>query len=122
VLDLGEPSAVTNTMGAYTLSNLGPGTHVLREVVQAGWEQTAPAGGSYSVSLTSGQTITGRDFGNRSGTITGAKFNDLNGNGVRNPGEPGLGGWTIYLDLNRVVAQYRGAVSPPRGGRIFHAA
>ena len=32
--------------------------------------------------------------------VTGAKFNDLNGNGVRNIGEPGLGGWTIYVDYN----------------------
>src|SRR2546422_8619336 len=30
------------------------------------------------------------------------KFNDLNGNGVKDPGEPGLSGWTIraYVDGN----------------------
>ena len=33
-------------------------------------------------------------------TISGQKFNDLNGNGVKDPGEPGLAGWTIFLDLN----------------------
>lgn len=30
-------------------------------------------------------------------TIRGSKFNDLNGNGVRDPGEPGLGNWTIQV-------------------------
>ena len=29
---------------------------------------------------------------------SGMKFNDLNGNGVKDGGEPGLGGWTIFLD------------------------
>ena len=24
----------------------------------------------------------------------------MNGNGVKDPGEPGLSGWTVYLDAN----------------------
>jgi len=32
------------------------------------------------------------------GTIRGAKFNDLNGNSVRDAGEPGLAGWQITLE------------------------
>src|SRR5262249_4334757 len=42
------------------------------------------------------------NFGNIQdlGTVTGTKFNDLDGDGVRDPGEPGLQGWTIYVDLN----------------------
>ena len=31
------------------------------------------------------------------GTIAGVKWDDLNGNGVRDAGEPGLNGWTIHL-------------------------
>ena len=34
------------------------------------------------------------------GTVSGVKFNDLDGDGVRDPGEPGLAGWTVYADLN----------------------
>src|SRR5262249_6392427 len=30
-------------------------------------------------------------------TISGQKFNDLNGNGTKDTGEPGLAGWTINL-------------------------
>ncbi len=35
------------------------------------------------------------------GTIQGQKWNDLNDNGVKDPDEPGLPGWTIYIDENR---------------------
>src|SRR5206468_11164053 len=36
------------------------------------------------------------------GTTSGVKFNDLNANGVKDVGEPGLAGWTIsaYADGN----------------------
>jgi hypothetical protein len=38
--------------------------------------------------------------------ITGVKYEDLNANGQRDPGEPGLGGWTMQLLYNGgVVAQ-----------------
>ena len=33
-------------------------------------------------------------------TKAGTKFNDLDGDGVRDAGEPGLPGWTIYVDYN----------------------
>jgi hypothetical protein len=35
-----------------------------------------------------------------SATIFGVKFHDLNGNGIRDDGEPGLEGWTIFLDAD----------------------
>jgi len=34
------------------------------------------------------------------GEIHGSKWNDLNGNGLWDSGEPGLAGWTIYLDVD----------------------
>ncbi|MCW3101209.1 MAG: hypothetical protein JWL77_6827, partial [Chthonomonadaceae bacterium] len=36
----------------------------------------------------------------RSCTISGTKFHDLNANGVKDAGEPGLAGWRIYVDKN----------------------
>src|SRR5581483_10411284 len=33
--------------------------------------------------------------------LKGVKFNDLDGNGIRGAGEPGLPGWQIYLDQNQ---------------------
>jgi hypothetical protein len=34
------------------------------------------------------------------GAISGTKWNDLDTDGVNDPGEPGLEGWTVYLDTN----------------------
>src|SRR5690349_19974715 len=33
------------------------------------------------------------------GSIEGSVWQDIDGNGVLNPGEPGLVGWTIFLDF-----------------------
>ena len=33
-------------------------------------------------------------------SISGVVYGDLNSNGLRDPGEPGLAGWTVYLDQN----------------------
>lgn len=33
-------------------------------------------------------------------SISGMKWRDINGNGVKDEGEPGLAGWRIFLDLN----------------------
>ena len=32
--------------------------------------------------------------------MSGVKFGDLNANGVRDAGEPGLAGWTVYVDYD----------------------
>ena len=62
------------------------------------WMQTFPATGFWSISLTSGQTRTGVNFGNiRPSSVAGGKFEDLNGNGVQDAGDPGTGGFTIQL-------------------------
>src|SRR5262249_25258209 len=74
-------------------------THIIHEVLKPNWALTAPAEGSYTVTATSGQNVSSLNFGNQSGTITGLVFNDLNGNAVRDSGEPPLSGWTVYLDL-----------------------
>ena len=39
----GEPYALTDSSGVYTLSNVTPGIHIVGEVQQSGWQQTYPA-------------------------------------------------------------------------------
>lgn len=58
--------------------------------------------GSHEITLTPGETRSSVDFGNRSlpGSISGIKFRDDNGDGIQNGGEPGLPGFTVYLDLD----------------------
>jgi subtilisin-like proprotein convertase family protein len=58
--------------------------------------------GLHSVRVDSGVTVEGINFGNHAlpGSIHGQKWNDLDDDGVRDAGEPGLVDWTIYFDQN----------------------
>ncbi len=100
VFDEGEPSAVTDEYGAYRIENIPLGTYKVYEVMQEGWTQTYPSEGYYEVTFTSGLEDTGNDFGNWGpAKIVGMKFEDKDADGV-NDDEPGLEGWTIYVDYD----------------------
>ena len=58
-------SAVTDVNGYYYFMDLPPGSYTVSEAQQPGWMQTAPAGGSYTVTLGTAQSINGLNFGNR---------------------------------------------------------
>ncbi|HEX3601183.1 MAG TPA: proprotein convertase P-domain-containing protein, partial [Lacipirellulaceae bacterium] len=55
-----------------------------------------------SVTVNSGQATDGVDFGNHPlpGSIRGQLWYDTNGDGIKDPGEPPLEGWTVFLDTN----------------------
>src|SRR5207253_2005377 len=60
-LDTGDTSTTTAADGSYTFTSLGPNPLRVREVPQAGWNQTLmPA---VTVMGTSGQVLSGQDFG-----------------------------------------------------------
>ncbi len=83
--------------GSYRFESLLPGTYTITEVGQSGWSMTAPQEGSYSVVLVDADVV-GRDFGNHgSWSISGANFNDLNGNKVKDGDEVALVDWNIQL-------------------------
>ena len=103
VHDEGEPSAVTTDDGSYTITGITPGTWHVRELPQEGWTNSFPEGGSYLVTFESAATLTDLDFGNwtTASIIESFKFNDLDADGLpREDGEPGLSGWTIFVDYN----------------------
>ena len=102
-----EPFAITDVNGNYSFTNLPPGQYVVREdfsedQLLEGWQQTfAPA----PITVRSGANVTGFDFGNwipvdQHGSIQGQKWNDTDGDGVRDASESGIEGWIIYLDAN----------------------
>jgi hypothetical protein len=104
---------VTHTLdgdGWYTFAGLAPGAYVVCEVGQEGWFRWLPdpeGDGCYAVEVEAGDELTGLDFGNqRISSVVGHKFHDLDGNGVRDEGEPGINGWEICL------VDPDGAVSP----------
>jgi hypothetical protein len=106
-LQAGEPSAITNQDGDYTFRGLAPGNYRVTEVVREGWEATSAV--SLDIVLADNTTARNVDFFNFSGgDITGTVWNDLDNDGERNvdpsTGEftdPGLRGWTVFLDLNK---------------------
>ena len=59
-------AALTDGNGNYSFSDIATNTYTINEVRKPYWEQTCPAPpGNYVVTLESGQTVTGKDFGNR---------------------------------------------------------
>jgi hypothetical protein len=121
-------SAVTDGNGDYVMNVPGGKVLVICEVLQVGWDQTAPGAGTpcpagppgygpngYTVSTQnlsccSGVHITGKNFANQQRfsppTKSGKKFNDVKGDGIEDATDPGLGSWTIVLldgNTNQVV-------------------
>ncbi|MGI0041482.1 MAG: hypothetical protein ACRD94_05905, partial [Nitrosopumilaceae archaeon] len=66
---------------------------------QDGWIQTQPpSAGCYDITINSGTVSEDNDFGNfELGEIHGLKYEDTNGNGQRDQGEPALSGWDIQI-------------------------
>lgn len=99
----GSQTATTDVNGNFLFTNVAPGNYVLTETVPSGFTQTEPASapGTIAVTLASGGSSINNVFGNFRGVLTGAisgvKFLDVNGNGVRDPGETGQAGVTITL-------------------------
>lgn len=98
-----EPSQKTDFLGAYHMTNLAAGTYKVREVLQNGWIQTTPTNNyGWTVTVAPRQDVVGKDFGTKSniGSISGTVFNDVNGDRIRESGEPGIMGVTVYNDAN----------------------
>ncbi|MFN9384180.1 MAG: SdrD B-like domain-containing protein [Pirellulaceae bacterium] len=106
VWDAGEPTTVTAADGRYFFGNLQPGTYLVQELIPTGWEVVPTFSDVHSVTVFSGTTSVAPDFANfdsvafSPGTISGEVWDDLNGNGVREVGDNGLAGWTIFIDAN----------------------
>ncbi len=105
-LDTNEQRVITDSNGNYKFSNLGVTTYKVREIVPGGWTQTNPASNaSISVTLAAAQVATAKNFFTKpnsagTGSIAGTVYNDLNGNGSLQSGEPGLANRIVYIDKN----------------------
>ncbi|MBC7253830.1 MAG: LPXTG cell wall anchor domain-containing protein [Actinobacteria bacterium] len=110
-LDGADPRQ-TDLEGKVCYTDLAPGTYLVSETVPAGYHATTPT--SYEIELcthsdlqcweppSQGETVT-VVFGNApmppepKGSISGHKYEDLDGDGVRDPDEPPVPGITIEL-------------------------
>jgi protocatechuate 3,4-dioxygenase beta subunit len=96
-----QGSQITNSAGAYSFLGVGPGQYSLREIVPTGWQQTSA--NPPNVTAASGVNVAGENFGNfHPFSVSGRVFNDLNGTGSENAGDPGLAGFTVGLYRDKV--------------------
>lgn len=107
VFNTGDPSAVSDAKGNWSIPNLFPGKYEVRVVTSATLAVTEPAppsgsgNGYYYIPVFGGLPGGFTDFGVIVPTfISGVVYKDLNGNGTQDPGEPGLADWTVFLDIN----------------------
>lgn len=100
---------VTHSNGAYSF-DLQPGTYTVCEGTKDGWFQSFPTNGpncdahagaggfGYTVALGLGVEAAGKNFGNfQNATVQGFKFQDKNGDAVRDVLDPALGGVRLHL-------------------------
>lgn len=102
-LDAGEPQAISNAAGVYSLSDIPYGNNTIREIIPPGYKSTNYPNGTTNLFLFNGENRTGVSFGNHEPAdfvISGTAYYDANHNGLRDAGERGLSGITVFLDLN----------------------
>ncbi len=109
--DLGNPVTLTTTTdasGNYLFDDLRPGTYTVTETQPVGYgdggETAGSAGGDDSVNdvisgivLVPGTDSIDNDFDETTGSLSGTVFNDLNNDGVQDPGESGIEGVEVTL-------------------------
>ncbi|MCC9000411.1 MAG: carboxypeptidase regulatory-like domain-containing protein, partial [Candidatus Contendobacter sp.] len=95
-------SVITAGDGSYFFSSVSPGAYTVRKTDPAGYISTTPS--EIAITVPPGGAASA-NFGDRQqgGTISGVVFNDLNGNGIQETGEPGIGGVTLTLKDNQGV-------------------
>ncbi|MBI5214348.1 MAG: carboxypeptidase regulatory-like domain-containing protein [Ignavibacteriae bacterium] len=102
----GSYSAISDVDGNYTLTfspfYYGYDYVYVVETTQSGWLVSNPSGGYYNYPLFyDNNNYPGYNFGNyqlQPSTFSGVKFHDLDGDGVKDAGEPGLPGWVIHVN------------------------
>ena len=88
--NFGTPVTPVNGQASIDDSSLGLGTHTI----------TATYSGDANLNGSTGTLAGGQVVQLASGQVSGIVFRDFNINGHQDPGEPGLPGLTVFLDLN----------------------
>jgi len=89
-------ATTTDANGYYEFKGLTAGTYTVSEDLKSGWIQTKP--GTYTVVITSATDSENNNFLNfKLVYITADKFDDVNGNGIKDDGEPEIAGWKLTI-------------------------
>ena len=129
--DPGEPMAVTandvpattsiDETGDYKLYVMRHDSLKIREIVPAGWTLSEPSTGHHDLNTSTVSRIENVNFVNvqDAGSISGSKWNDLDGDGVWDENEPGLSDWTIQLDAGQDDTIDQTVVTDSQGNFMF---
>ncbi|MBK9257086.1 MAG: carboxypeptidase regulatory-like domain-containing protein [Saprospiraceae bacterium] len=107
-----DRNILTDANGKYIFENLTPGIYQIEATIPANYNYTSKGIGSNAdvdsdiengfisdITITSGQQDLSQDIGLfRSGFIGDFVWEDLNGNGIRDVGEPGISGVSVSLN------------------------
>jgi subtilase family serine protease len=101
--DSGEPSVTVGSTGIFTFSNLSAGTYEIHEVVPSGEKLINPGSDLYTVTVTTGEKVTGENFGNATATasISGYVYSDNNDDKKYDSGDTALSGVEVYIDMSK---------------------
>jgi hypothetical protein len=95
-------TGTTGQNGCYQFADISQGNYRIYEELPTGYYQTYPVSPAdyhqTSIGLDETQNFVFLNSPYR--TISGHKYEDKNGNGMQDAGEPNLSGWTIYIDYN----------------------
>ncbi len=108
----------TNETGYWEICDLVPGIYNVSEEVKDGWRPTDPPSGYYDSIEVESFNVTGIDFLN-TGTfcVSGHKYWDKDGNGVKDPMDEPLANWTIFIhEYGDEIADPRKPVTTTTGG------
>ncbi|MFN8439187.1 MAG: SdrD B-like domain-containing protein [Caldilineaceae bacterium] len=101
-------TTTTNVSGTYTFAGLIPGTYTVDvddTTLPAGAVRTS-SNDTFSITLSAGTNNTSADFGyQQRGQVYGHLFEDINGNGVQDNGEPNLSGVSVIITNTLGVTQ-----------------
>ncbi len=89
-------TTTTGNDGSYTFNNLAQGTYTINDPPSGGFVLTTTS--SITVTITTSVVIHASFGLTGTHSISGVKFNDVNGNGVMDSGETGVPGWGMVLD------------------------
>ncbi len=108
VWDSTEAFAITNSSGAYSITNLPNGTYLVRvdpgtlpNSMAQTYDLTSPVTDNKATVTLSGVSRADVDFGYRDDASIGDRvWNDMDNDGAQDPGEPGIEGVLVYIDSN----------------------
>jgi hypothetical protein len=101
--DAGERFVTSRADGSYSLPFVTTQAVTVRQELPTIYTQVLPENNAgRSVTVVRGQNAAPQDFLNRvtPGKVSGVVWNDLNADGVRDPGEPGIPGVMVFVDYN----------------------